>query len=143
MVVSLSRSTESGDRRAEAFRRVLVVVDRSESARTAVDFARAWASKSGALVRVSAPLPDTRNRRLVTGIADGARTFGADVIVLGLEHRRMARHRFARSFRALLARTTDLPVMIPPQLRPAWAQAPAPADAGTPAAQPMGWYLGV
>ena len=63
---------------------------------------------------VSAPTLDARNRRLVTGIADAAQTFGADVIVLGLERRRMSRHRFARSFRAQLARATDLPVMIPP-----------------------------
>jgi nucleotide-binding universal stress UspA family protein len=137
MVLSLSRRVECGERdaAAAAFRQVLVVVDGSESARNAVFFAENWARDSGALVQISAPVPHLRNRRLVTGIADAARTLGADVIVLGLEHRRMARHRFARSFRALLARTTDLPVMIPPRLRP--------ADAGTPVRHPMGRYLGV
>jgi nucleotide-binding universal stress UspA family protein len=152
MVLSLSRGVESGGRDpgAAAFRRVLVVVDGSESARTAVAFAEDWARDSGAQVRIvelaeRAPTLDARNRRLVAGITDAARTFGADVVVLGLERRRMARHRFARSFRAQLASTTDLPVMIPPpRIRPAPGRAPTPSEAaGTLVFQPMGRHPGV
>lgn len=70
---------------------------------------------------VRAPTLGARNRQLVKGIAAAAEAFGADVIVLGLERRRLAGHRLAPSVRQQLVRTTDLPVLV----------APAPQPAGT------------
>jgi nucleotide-binding universal stress UspA family protein len=124
------------------FHRLLVVVDRSEAAAGAHRLARDWARTFGAEARFvalderparvadgAAPLVagtgsarltaeghtlGARNRSLVGGIAAAAEKFGADLIVLGCDHRRLARHRFGPSLRERLARATELPVIVAP-----------------------------
>ena len=63
---------------------------------------------------VSGPTQGARNRLLADRIAEVARQSGADVIVLGLDHRRLAHHRLAPSLRSRLAAVTDLPVLVGP-----------------------------
>ena len=63
---------------------------------------------------VSGPTRGARNRLLADRIAESARQSGADVIVLGLDHRRLAHHRLAASLRSRLASATDLPVLVAP-----------------------------
>ena len=98
------------------FRRMLVVIDGSVSAHAATDLAAQWVEQHGAEVRFVqlAEGPKQRNRQLVQGIADSASAFGADVIVLGIERRRLVRHRLAASLRELVTRATELPVLVPP-----------------------------
>ncbi len=56
-----------------------------------------------------------RNQRLVSGIAEAAQTFQADLIVLGFDPGRIAQQRFSRSVREQLTEATDLPVLIAPR----------------------------
>jgi hypothetical protein len=51
---------------------------------------------------------------LVNGLAQAAAGFQADLIVLGLDRRRLCRRHFSRSMREQLAQVTALPVMISP-----------------------------
>jgi nucleotide-binding universal stress UspA family protein len=123
------------------FHRLLVVLDGSKAAGPARELARDWASAFGAEMRFvtleerpprrtrdgaappaaadgSAHLSaggrtlQARNRTLVAGIAAAAEDFGADLIVLGCDHRRLARHRVGASLRERLARATELPVIV-------------------------------
>jgi nucleotide-binding universal stress UspA family protein len=64
-----------------------------------------------------APTQGARNRQLVQGIADAAKAFGADVVVLGVDRPRLAGHRLAPSLREQLMRATDLPVLVAPRPR--------------------------
>lgn len=61
---------------------------------------------------IGAPTLGGRNRQLVHGIAAAARDFGADVIVLGFDRRRLAGHRLAASLREQVMRATDVPVLV-------------------------------
>jgi nucleotide-binding universal stress UspA family protein len=63
---------------------------------------------------VSGPTQGARNRLLAGRIAEAARQSGADLIVLGVDHRRLAHHRLAASLRSRLAAATDLPVLMAP-----------------------------
>jgi nucleotide-binding universal stress UspA family protein len=63
---------------------------------------------------VRAPTRGARNRRLARDIAEAAEDFGADVIVLGIDRRRLAGHRLAPSVRQQIMRVTDLPVLVGP-----------------------------
>lgn len=63
---------------------------------------------------VSGPTLGARNRQLVHGIVDAARSFGADVIVLGFDRPRLAGHRLAPSLRDQIMRATELPVLVAP-----------------------------
>ena len=63
---------------------------------------------------VSGPTQGARNRLLAGRIAEAARQSGADLIVLGVDHRRLAHHLLAASLRSRLATTTDLPVLVGP-----------------------------
>jgi nucleotide-binding universal stress UspA family protein len=56
-----------------------------------------------------------RNQQLVRGIAEAASTFGADMIIVGLEGRRLGRARFAESVRERLMAATNVPVLIAPK----------------------------
>jgi nucleotide-binding universal stress UspA family protein len=125
------------------FHRLLVVLDGSTAAGPARELAHDWASAFGAETRFvtleersprraeggaappaaadgSAHLSAgghsvrARNRTLVAGIAAAAEDFGADLIVLGCDHRRLAGHRVGASLRERLARATELPVMVAP-----------------------------
>ena len=124
------------------FRRLLVVVDGSDAAAAARELARDWADTFGARttfvtleertarrdgdgtppfgadasVRLTAEghTLGARNRALVGGIAAAAEAFDADLIVLGCDHRRLARHHVGPSLRERLARVTELPVVVAP-----------------------------
>ena len=124
------------------FHRLLVVVDGSQAAEGAREFARDWVRTFGAETRFvtleerparfrdgGVPLAGTdgsarltadahtrgaRNRALVRDIAAAAEDFGADLIVLGCDHRRLARHLVGASLRERLARATELPVVVAP-----------------------------
>jgi nucleotide-binding universal stress UspA family protein len=128
------------------FRRLLVAIDGSDAARSALDLAAEWAGQQGADVRILAlaepPRHGTavaahhagaaarpaqrvevhgstrsaRNRQLARAIAEAAAAFGADVILVGVDHRRLASHRMAPSLREQLTRVTALPVLIAPAL---------------------------
>ena len=65
-------------------------------------------------LEVGAPTLGARNRQLVHGIAEAAADFGADVIVLGFDRRRLAGHRLAPSLRELIMRATEVPVLVAP-----------------------------
>jgi nucleotide-binding universal stress UspA family protein len=56
-----------------------------------------------------------RNQQLVSAIADAAKTFRADLIVLGFDPRRVARHRFSRGVGEKLTAATDIPVLVAPR----------------------------
>ncbi len=93
------------------FHRLLVAVDDTDAAAGAESVAREWAQRFGGVVR-RIELSRASNGAVVREVADAARDFGADVIVLGCAHRRLARHRLAHSLRERLTRATDLPVLV-------------------------------
>ena len=74
---------------------------------------------------VSGATRGARNQQLVSGIAEAAETFGADLIVMGIDRHRLARHRFSRGVREQLTAATDVPVLMAP--KPSVARVPAPA----------------
>ena len=124
------------------FRRLLMVVDGSECAGAAIEFARGWVDGFGGEIRCVAieehgrswarrlRMPAergdavslvaegrrlaARNRSIVAGVTQAAVAFRADVIVLGCDHRRLARRRLCASLRDRLAAATDLPVVVAP-----------------------------
>jgi nucleotide-binding universal stress UspA family protein len=68
---------------------------------------------------VSGATRGARNHLLVWAIADAAKAYRADVIVLGFDPRRVARRRFTKGVRELLTESTDVPVLVaPPQCVP-------------------------
>jgi nucleotide-binding universal stress UspA family protein len=95
------------------FQRLLVAVDGTDAAARAEGVAREWAQKFGGVVR-RVELSGARKDATVREVADAAVAFGADVIVLGCDRRRLARHRLGHSLREALTRATDLPVLIVP-----------------------------
>jgi K+-sensing histidine kinase KdpD len=56
-----------------------------------------------------------RNQQLVHGIAEAVLTSGADLIIVGLDPRRLARSRFTHSVREQLTAATNVPVLIAPK----------------------------
>jgi nucleotide-binding universal stress UspA family protein len=64
---------------------------------------------------VSGATRGQRNQQLVSGIAEAAGTFGADMIIVGLDARRLGRARFAESVRAQLMAATSVPVLVAPK----------------------------
>jgi nucleotide-binding universal stress UspA family protein len=95
------------------FHRLLVAVDGTDAAAEAEGLAREWAQKFGGVVR-RMELSGARYDVVVREVADAAVAFGADVIVLGCDRRRLARHRLGHSLRETLTRATDLPVLVVP-----------------------------
>ena len=100
---------------------------------------------------VSGATRNARNLQLVSAIAEAAQVYRADLIVLGFDPGRIARHRFGRGVREQLTTATEVPVLVAPRrLRPpsgvvARAEAhtsprrpialgPAPVALGTPGA---------
>jgi nucleotide-binding universal stress UspA family protein len=64
---------------------------------------------------VSGATRGQRNQQLVSGIVEAAGTFGADLIIVGLDGRRLGRTRFAESVRAQLTAATNVPVLVAPK----------------------------
>jgi K+-sensing histidine kinase KdpD len=64
---------------------------------------------------VSGATRNARNAQLVSGIAEAAETYKADLIVVGLDRRRLERHRFSPSVRAQLTAATSTPVLMAPR----------------------------
>jgi nucleotide-binding universal stress UspA family protein len=64
---------------------------------------------------VSGATRGARNQQLVSAIADAAKTYRADLIVLGFDPRRVARHRFTRGVGEQLTAATDTPVLVAPR----------------------------
>ena len=104
------------------FHRLLVVVDGTDAAAAADAVATEWAQSFGGEVR-RLEMAGARNDAVVHEIADAASAFGADVIVLGCDRRRLSRHRLAHSLRERLTGATEVPVLVAPALAPA-----APSD---------------
>jgi len=118
------------------------------AARAAHVLAREWAGASGAGVR-TVEVSDggagrrgrhggratlgARNRRLAAEIAAAAESYGADVIVLGIDHRRLTARRLAPSLRDQLTRATTLPVLVAPRAGTAAATGVGAATSGAPA----------
>ncbi len=67
---------------------------------------------------VSGATKNVRNQQLVSGIAEAAETFRADLIVLGFDPGRIGRQRFAPSVREQLTEATEVPVLIAPRRPP-------------------------
>jgi nucleotide-binding universal stress UspA family protein len=115
------------------FRRILVAVDGSDAARSAFVFVTDWARQFDArlwFVQL-AEESDTRRRnlQLASAIADAAQSYRADLIVLGVDSRRIARHRLGRGVREHLTAATDLPVLVaPPERAPSRGEARAAAN---------------
>jgi nucleotide-binding universal stress UspA family protein len=144
MDVTTMNETHTRTTPAGAFGRVLVVVDASREGHDAAayademtrqlggvvhtvavteEFAR---NRSGTLSRldasgdkaiactVSGPSEGARSRTLAAHLARTAQDVGADVIVLGLSRRRLTHHRLTPSLRSLIARASDVPVLLVP-----------------------------
>jgi nucleotide-binding universal stress UspA family protein len=75
-------------------------------------------------IAVSGASRTVRDHHLVKGIVDEAARFGADVIVLGLERKRIAHHSFSKALQEQIARVTTVPVMIAPTSSPSVSGAP-------------------
>jgi nucleotide-binding universal stress UspA family protein len=97
---------------------LLVAVDGTDAAAAADAVATEWAQSFGGEVS-RMEMAGTRNDAVVHEIAAAASAFGADVIVLGCDRRRLSRHRLAHSLRERLARATELPVLVAPVEAPA------------------------
>jgi len=102
------------------FHKILLATDGSESGRVATAFAVELSEAFGASVETCS-LEGTsrttwagRDHEVVKRIADRTGQTQADVIVLGVDRRRLGRHRAARGLRDQLARRTHLPVMMAP-----------------------------
>jgi nucleotide-binding universal stress UspA family protein len=90
-----------------------VAVDGTDAAAAADAVATEWAKSFGVDVR-RMEMTGARNDAVVHEIADAASAFGADVIVLGCDRRRLSRHRLSHSLRERLAQATELPVLVAP-----------------------------
>ena len=64
---------------------------------------------------VSGATRGARNQRLVSGISEAAVTFGADLIVVGLDRHRLAQSGLSRNVREQLTAATNIPVLIAPK----------------------------
>jgi nucleotide-binding universal stress UspA family protein len=64
---------------------------------------------------VSGATRGARNQQLVSAVADAAKAYKADLIVLGFDPRRVAHQRFTRGVREQLTAATDLPVLVAPR----------------------------
>jgi nucleotide-binding universal stress UspA family protein len=64
---------------------------------------------------VSGATRGVRNQRLVSGISEAAVTFGADLIVVGLDRHRLAHSGLSRNVREQLTAATNIPVMMAPK----------------------------
>jgi nucleotide-binding universal stress UspA family protein len=64
---------------------------------------------------VSGATRGARNQRLVSGISEAAATFGADLIVVGLDRHRLTRNGLGRNVREQLTAATNIPVMMAPK----------------------------
>ena len=84
---------------------------------------------------VSGATRAARNQRLVSGIAEAARTFRAELIVLGFDPGRISHQRFNRGVREQLTEATDVPVLIAPRRAPKVSR---PADAPMRLVIPLG-----
>ena len=60
---------------------------------------------------------NARNLQLVWAIAEAAQVHRADLIVLGFDPARLARHRLGRGVREQLTAATEIPVLVAPPLR--------------------------
>ena len=114
-----ANSDERGDGPARApFHRLFVAVDGTDAAAAADAVATEWVQNFGGEVR-RMEMAGARNDAVVHAIAEAASAFGADVVVLGCDRRRLSRHRLAHSLREQLARATELPVLVAPVGPPA------------------------
>ena len=112
----MDQKTEPARADQATFQRMLVVIDDSASARGATEIVAEWIERQGAEVRIVQLTDDgERNRQLVRRVAESALAFEADVIVLGVDRRRLAGHRLTPSLRELLTRATELPVLVAPE----------------------------
>ncbi len=64
---------------------------------------------------VSRDPQNVRNLQLVSVISEAAMTFGADLIVVGLDRRRLAHNGLSRNVREQLTAATDVPVLMAPK----------------------------
>jgi nucleotide-binding universal stress UspA family protein len=64
---------------------------------------------------VSGATRGARNQQIVSAISEAATTFGADLIVVGLDRHRLARNGLSRNIREQLTAATDIPVMMAPK----------------------------
>jgi nucleotide-binding universal stress UspA family protein len=122
-----SEKRDSGPAKAP-FHRLLVAVDGTDAAAAADAVATEWAQSFGGEMR-RIEMAGARNDAVVHAIADAASAFGADVIVLGCDRRRLSRHRLAHSLRERLARATELPVLVAPVEAPAAGRGQAQPEA--------------
>jgi nucleotide-binding universal stress UspA family protein len=77
-----------------------------------------------------------RTRRLASAITAAAERCGADVIVLGMDRRRMARRHLIPSLRDQLTSATALPVLVAPSTAPVADDIAAASGADAPAGAP-------
>jgi nucleotide-binding universal stress UspA family protein len=102
------------------FSTILVAIDESESGHEADDYATELASSfGGSVTRCKVTSSDAgrrtaRDQQVAAHVAEAARAVGADVIVLGLDRRRLEHHRFSPSLRERLTELAAVPVLVPP-----------------------------
>ena len=76
---------------------------------------------------VSGATRSARNQQIAGGIAEAAQTYGADLIVVGLDRGRLARHRFSSGVREQLTAATSVPVLMAPKRATSRVPAAGPA----------------
>jgi nucleotide-binding universal stress UspA family protein len=103
------------------FTRILVAMDESETGHEAEAYAAELADSFGGSVtrcRISGMASgrrSTRDQQVVAHVAEAAQAIGADVVVLGLERRRLEHHRLSPSLRERLRESAPVPVLVPPK----------------------------
>jgi nucleotide-binding universal stress UspA family protein len=106
------------------FQHILVATDGSDAGQAAAAYAGQLSNAFAARVTL-VPLAEmqsgsarTSDREVARHLATEADRVRADVIVLGLERRRLGHHLVRRGLRAELARTTHVAVMVAPTTAP-------------------------
>jgi nucleotide-binding universal stress UspA family protein len=102
------------------FTTILVAMDESDAGHEADGYATELAkSFGGSVTRCKVTSSDggrraARDQQVVAHVAEAAAAVGADVIVLGLDRRRLEHHRLSPSLRERVTESALVPVLVPP-----------------------------
>jgi hypothetical protein len=97
------------------FGRILVAMDGLNTGRAGLSFAAQMTDRYKTCVWAFDVPPTVRRHRMMQEIAREAERVGAEVIVLGLERRRISRRLPSGTLSEQLGHMSGLPVMVPPR----------------------------